>query len=80
MSILLQINSSLFSDNGNSSTLSNEFVKSWFAKHPDGKVIVRDLAKSPIRHLDSAVVTAFSTPAESRTAEQQALIEVSAAA
>lgn len=77
MSTLLQINSSLFSDHGNSSTLSNEFVQSWLAKHPDGKVVVRDLAKNPIPHLDSTVVTAFFTPAESRTAEQQALVDFS---
>lgn len=77
MSTLLQINSSLFSDHDNSSTLSNEFVQSWLAKHPDGKVVVRDLAKNPIPHLDSTVVTAFFTPAESRTAEQQALVDFS---
>ena len=77
MSTLLQINSSLFSDNGNSSTLSNEFVKSWLAKHPDGKVVVRDLAKNPVPHLDGTTVTAFFTPAESRTAEQQTLVDFS---
>jgi len=77
MSILLQINSSLFSDNGNSSTLSNEFVTSWLAKHPDGKVVVRDLAKNPIPHLDASAVTAFFTPTESRTAEQQVLVATS---
>lgn len=77
MSTLLQINSSLFSDKGNSSTLSNEFVQTWLAKHPEGKVVVRDLAKNPIPHLDSTTVSAFFTPAESRTAEQQALVDFS---
>ncbi len=77
MSTLLQINSSLFSDNGNSSTLSNEFVENWLAKHPNGKVVVRDLAKNPIPHLDSNIVQAFFTPAESRTGEQQALVGLS---
>lgn len=77
MSTLLQINSSVFSDHGNSTTLSNEFVQNWLAKHPEGKVIVRDLAKNPIPHLDSNAVQAFFTPAESRTNEQQALIELS---
>ncbi|MET0357490.1 MAG: NAD(P)H-dependent oxidoreductase [Cellvibrio sp.] len=77
MSTLLQINSSVFSDNGNSSTLSNEFVKNWLAKHPDGKVVVRDLAKNPIPHLDSNIVQAFFTPTESRTSEQQALVNLS---
>ena len=77
MRTLLQINSSLFSDHGNSSTLSNEFVQNWLAKHPEGKVVVRDLAKNPIPHLDSTVVSAFFTPAGNRTAEQQALVDFS---
>lgn len=77
MSTLLQINSSLFGDNGNSSTLSNEFVQNWLAKHPDGKVVVRDLAKEAVPHLDATRVSAFFTPAENRTAEQQALVDYS---
>ena len=77
MSTLLQINSSLFSENGNSSSLSNAFVKSWLAKRPNGKVIVRDLAKNPVPHLDAFTVTAFSTPGESRTVEQQAKVATS---
>jgi FMN-dependent NADH-azoreductase len=77
VSTLLQINSSLFSENGNSSALSNAFVKSWLAKHPNGKVIVRDLAKNSVLHLDAYTVTAFSTPGESRTAEQQAKVATS---
>jgi len=77
MSTLLQINSSLFSDNGNSSTLSNEFVQNWLAKHPEGQVVVRDLAKNPIPHLDANIVSAFFTPAENRSAEQQAIVEFS---
>lgn len=77
MSTLLQINSSLFSDHGNSSALSNEFVQNWLAKHPDGNVVVRDLAKDPIAHLDSTIVQAFFTPTEQRTKAQQALVDFS---
>ena len=77
MTTLLQINSSLFGDNGNSSTLSNEFVQNWLAKHPDGKVVVRDLAKDAVPHLDAARVSAFFTPTESRSAEQQAFVDYS---
>jgi FMN-dependent NADH-azoreductase len=77
MSTLLQINSSLFSDHGNSSALANEFVKNWVEKHPGGKVVVRDLAKHPIPHLDSSTVQAFFTPAEDRNVEQQQAVELS---
>lgn len=77
MSTLLQINSSVFSDHGNSSTLSNEFIQNWKAKHPEGDVVIRDLAKNPVPHLDGNTVQAFFTPAESRTAEQQTLVDFS---
>lgn len=77
MSTLLQINSSLFSNHGNSSALANEFVQNWVNKHPGGNVVVRDLAKNPIPHLDSAAVQAFFTAAENRTAEQQIAVQLS---
>lgn len=77
MKTLLQINSSLFGDNGNSSSLSNAFVNDWKLAHPEGQVIVRDLAKDPIPHLDANIVSAFFTPAENRTTEQQAYVAFS---
>ncbi len=77
MSTLLQIKSSLFGDNGNSSTLSNEFVQNWLATHPGGKVVVRDLAEEAVPHLNAARVSAFFTPAENRSAEQQSFVDYS---
>lgn len=75
MATLLQINSSVFSDNGNSSQLSNEFVQQWQANNPDGKVVVRDLAQNPAPHLDATRIQALFSPAEERTAEQQAVVD-----
>jgi FMN-dependent NADH-azoreductase len=49
MKTLLQINSSLFSEGGNSSQLSQQFVKRWQAQNPGGRVIVRDPAAVPGR-------------------------------
>lgn len=77
MATLLQINSSLFGDNGNSSLLSQEFVKRWKAQNPGGEVILRDFAKEDIPHLDAARVQALFTPPENRTAEQQAVVDYS---
>ncbi len=77
MNTLLQIKSSLFGDNGNSSTLSNEFVQNWRAQHPDGKVVVRDLAEEAVPHLTAARVSAFFTPADKRSAEQQGFVDYS---
>ncbi len=77
MAKLLQINSSLFGDNGNSSTLANEFVQRWKAVNPAGEVVVRDFAKEKVPHLDATRVQALFSPAEGRTAEQQAVLDYS---
>ncbi|HEY8939316.1 MAG TPA: NAD(P)H-dependent oxidoreductase [Cellvibrio sp.] len=77
MAKLLQINSSLFGDNGNSSTLANEFVQRWKAVNPAGEVVVRDFAKEEVPHLDATRVQALFSPAEGRTAEQQAVLDYS---
>lgn len=77
MSTLLQINASLFSNQGQSSQLAEQFVTAWRAQNADGEVIVRDLAQAPIPHLDAARFTAFiSQPAE-RSAEQAAIVAFS---
>lgn len=77
MATLLQINSSLFGNNGNSSLLSQEFVQHWKAQNPTGEVVLRDFAKEDIPHLDAARVQALFTPAENRTPEQQAVVDYS---
>ena len=77
MTTLLQLTSSLSSTDGQSSKLAQEFVDEWRAAHPGAKVIVRDLARSPVPHLDAARFGAFLTKPESRTLEQQAVIRYS---
>ncbi len=74
MSTLLQIRSSLFSDQGQSSRLADQYVARWQAAHPDGTVVTRDLAANPIPHLTAERFGAFTTPAEQRTTEQQAVV------
>lgn len=77
MATLLQINSSLFGENGNSSQLTQEFVARWKEQHPEGTVTVRDFAKESVPHLDAARVQALFTPETDRTAEQQAVVDYS---
>ncbi|WP_028081784.1 FMN-dependent NADH-azoreductase [Solimonas soli] len=72
MSTLLQIKTSVFSDHGNSTKLANDFVARWQKRHPDGRVVVRDLGANPPPHLTAERVQAFFTPPEQRTPEQQA--------
>ncbi|UZJ45364.1 NAD(P)H-dependent oxidoreductase [Marinimicrobium sp. C6131] len=77
MATLLQINSSLSGDDGHSSALSNKFVQRWRERNPGGKVIVRDLARHPIPHLDAERLHAFITPADKRTETQQDIVNYS---
>ena len=74
MSTLLQINASLFGDQGQSSQLTDRFIQAWKATHADTRVVVRDLAAQPVPHLDGARFQALLTPAEARTPEQQVVV------
>lgn len=77
MTTLLQIRTSLFSDQGQSSQLADAYVARWRAAHPEGRVIVRDLAADPIPHLDAERFGAFTTAADARTPAQQAVAAAS---
>lgn len=77
MATLLQINSSLSGDDGHSTALSHQFVERWRQHNPGGTVIVRDLARHPIPHLDAERLHAFITPADKRTATQRDIVEYS---
>lgn len=79
MTTLLQINTSVFGESGNSTRLADAFVRNWLEHHPGGRVIVRDFANNPIPHLDGAGVRAFFTKPEDRTPAQQAYAEASEA-
>jgi FMN-dependent NADH-azoreductase len=72
MKNLLQLNTSIFSDGGQSSQLAQRFVAAWRASHPGANVTVRDLARKPVPHLDAARFAAFIAKPEERNAEQQA--------
>jgi len=74
---LLQINSSLFGDGGQSSRLSDQFVALWQARDPGTIVIKRDLARDPVPHLTAERFQAFLARPAERSAAQQAVVEYS---
>lgn len=74
MTTLLQINTSLFGEQGQSSQLTQRFVDSWRAAHPETRVIRRDLAAQPLPHLDAERFAAFGTAPEARTPAQQRIV------
>jgi FMN-dependent NADH-azoreductase len=74
---LVQINSSLFSGQGQSTALADQFVAKWQSVHAGGQVIRHDLAAENIPHLDGARFGAFLAKPEERSAEQQAVVAFS---
>ena len=73
MKTLLQIDSSLFSGNGQSSRLARAFAERWQELHPDGRVVMRDLARHEIPHLTAERFGAFLAKPDARTPEQHAI-------
>lgn len=67
----LQINTSIFGADGESTRLANQFVAASVARR-GGRVIVRDLARDPIPHLDGERFLAFL--AKEPTPAQQAAL------
>ena len=78
MKTLLEIRSSLFADQGESSRLADAYVAAWQASHPHGRVIVRDLGRAPVPHLDAERVAAFGAKPDDATPRQRAALDVSA--
>jgi FMN-dependent NADH-azoreductase len=71
MKTLLQLNTSLFSTQGQSSRLADAFVAEWKAFNPQGVVIARDLATDTVPHLTAERFQAFLAKPEARTLAQQ---------
>src|SRR4249920_2883512 len=71
---ILQVNSSARSEASHSSRLAASMVERLRAGHPAATVIVRDLSRTPHPVLDEVALTALFTPAEQRTAEQNARV------
>jgi FMN-dependent NADH-azoreductase len=74
---IFQLNSSIYSDGGQSSQLAREFVEALSEREPLAKVTVRDLARDPVPHLDAARFGAFLAKPGERTSEQQAVVDYS---
>lgn len=77
MNTLLHITSSLFGSDGASSQLATDYAAHWQQRHPQGRVLRRDLAAHPLPHLDARRFTAFTTAADQRNAEQQQIVDES---
>jgi FMN-dependent NADH-azoreductase len=79
MTTLLQIQASLFSDQGQSSRLARQFVAAWRDGEPGNRVVVRDLAADPVPHLTAERFQAFLAKPEERSPGQRAVADYSQA-
>src|ERR1017187_8283500 len=78
MATLLRLDSSpLGSEASFSRQLAAEFVQEWQHRHPDGKVITRDLAATDLRPVSAAWIGAAYTPEGSLTARQREILATS---
>ena len=77
MKTLLQLKSSIFSGNGQSSRLADEFIAAWREANPGATIIVRDLARDPLPHLDAERFAALLARPGDRTPAQVAVVEQS---
>lgn len=74
MKTLLQINSGIFSDHSQSTSLANNFAEQFLQKNSGSEVVVRDLINEPVAHLDASIVMAFAADADERTPEQKHIV------
>ena len=74
MKTILQVNTSILSNEGQSTRLANEFVA---ALREDSKLVVRDLAREPVPHLTAERFGAFLSKPEARTMAQQSVLDYS---
>jgi len=71
---ILQINSSIFANGGQSTRLADSFVAQ-LAREQGAQVTVRDLALEPLPHLDGERFGAFLSKPGERTPAQQAAVD-----
>ena len=77
MKTVLQLNTSLFGEQGQSSMLARDFIEAWRRRNPQDHIIGRDLAKDPVPHLTAERFRAFLTAAAERSPEQRRLVAYS---
>ncbi len=73
---LFRLDASLAGDTSVSRSVADSFEKVWSLEHPDGTVLGRDLGREPVPFIDMTAVGARFRPAEDRSPEQHAAVEL----
>jgi FMN-dependent NADH-azoreductase len=77
MPTLLNVQSSPRRHHSISRTLSYDFVTAWQTKHPDGKVVLRDLAENNLPYVGVPWITGIFLSADKHTQEMRHALAVS---
>lgn len=77
MNKLLRLTTSLFEQDSVSSQLMEELIQGLAAQGEQLQIQERDFRKQPVPHLDAEWLSALSTPAAERSAEQQSKVDYS---
>ena len=75
MSHVLIIESSARQQDSFSRQLTQQFIQQWREAHPGDTITVRDLAMSPVPHLDANLLGGWMKPEAQRSAEEQASLQ-----
>ncbi|MEE4895572.1 FMN-dependent NADH-azoreductase [Pseudomonas alliivorans] len=75
MSRLLVIESSARQQDSVSRQLTQQFLSQWQSAHPNDEVTVRDLAVTPVPHLDATLLGGWMKAADQRSETEQAALE-----
>ncbi len=68
---LLRIDASSRIEHSESRKIADQFQQQWQKSNPDGSVIIRDIIKQPIPHIQQKTIEGFYTPSENFTPELQ---------
>jgi FMN-dependent NADH-azoreductase len=77
MNTLLQINTSIHADHGQSSQLATQFVQAFSRARPDWRIVRRDLASDTVPHLSAERFAAFVSAPQERSAAQREVVAYS---
>lgn len=77
MKTLLSIRTSLHGSGSQSARLADRFIDGWLARNAGGRIVVRDLARTPVPHLTADTFQALTGQADDPTSEQRAAIALS---
>jgi FMN-dependent NADH-azoreductase len=77
MTHIMHLDTSPRAEQSHSRMLAREFIEKWSDRHPQTKIIYRDLALNPIPYIDATWIKAKFTPPDQYTPELAAAIKLS---